>query len=304
MRSLPLFLAAATLAVAAAPAWADGGPGTAALCADPVVGCSVTTSAAHVRDATVVDVSITGAPDVTAEVQLYRAVLDGDRLQALEPVGPAVAFSTGGTGTARVRVPVSAVAGGREGGWLFVSLAGQSGPDVAGSIGQFVPFGARLPHLLGDGYTEEKPVGAPLELHVDGAAPSSDYRVEHLDGGRWVDVTDPADDAVHVARDPSAVSVVTYRVPRGLRGDVDHEFRLVNVTDHAVGASWTVRPTTTGTPAARIRQFVPPEVGTDLQGASRRARHPQGLVQVASLSVAAVATLAAVGVTGKVRSRG
>lgn len=304
MRIRPLLLTAAALAVAAGPAWADGGPGTEALCSDPVVGCSVTTSATYVRDATVVDVSITGAPNVSASVQLHRVVLDRDQLRALEPIGPAVAFTTAASGTAQVRVPVSAVAGGREGGWVFVSLAGQSGPDVAAAIGQFVPFGARLPHLLGDGYAEEKPAGAPLELHVDGAAPSADYRVEHLDGGRWVDVTDPAPDAVQVARDPSAVSVITYRVPRGLRADVDHEFRLVNATDHAVGASWTVRPTTAGTPTARIPQFVPPEVGTDLQGASRRARHPQRAVQVASLSIAAVALLTATVTVGRVRTRG
>lgn len=288
----------------AAPAYADDADVVKVLCNDPTIGCSVTGPASTIRDATVIDVSVTGAPHTQGNLLVYRAVLQGDTLAALEPISKPTPFTTnaGGVSSSRVVIPGTGKLG-REGGWVFISLAGQRGTDVSSTIGEFLPFAARIPHLLGDGYATEKPVGMPLEMHADGAVDSADFVVEYNDDGVWKDATVDAPDAIRVADRPDGISVFTYEVPRGLQGNRDYEFRVRNVTDTAVTASWKVRPSVKGVTQQRTPQFRPPEVGTDLIGAQRHTLHPESAVKAVALTLTGVGTLAILGSTPIVRRR-
>ena len=288
----------------AAPAYADDGDVVNVLCSDPIIGCSVTGPASTIRDATVIDVSVTGSPNTHGTLLVYRAVLQGDKLAALEPISKPTPFTTnaGGVSSSRVVIPGTGKLG-REGGWVFISLAGQRGTDVSSSVGEFLPFAARIPHLLGDGYATEKPVGMPLEMHADGAVDSADFVVEYNDGGVWKNVTAATPDAIRVADRPDGISVFTYQVPRGLQGDREYEFRVRNITDTAVTASWKVRPSVKGVKQQRAPQFHPPAVGTDLAGAQRQTLHPESAVKTVALTLTGVGTLAMLGSAPIVRRR-
>lgn len=290
----------------ASPAFADDQSDlTARLCSGSTIGCSITTNSSVVRDATVIESSVIGTPGVRGQVVAYRAILDADKLVGFEPVSIPQDFATTRSGLASIRVTLPGTnQRGRQGGWVFLSLAGQTGPDVSKAVGQFVPFAARIPFLLGDGYANEKPVGQPLEMQFVGAVPNTVFAVEYLTpDGVWQDATDTAPDAVQVADSPEQISKIYYRVPRGLPADTVHEFRLRNLSDSAVTDSWPVLPSEQGVAQARIPLFTPPEVGSSLEGIRSGASHPESAVKTISTAVSIASFLLLLGSVGIVRRR-
>ncbi len=183
--------------------------------------------------------------------------------------------------------------------------------DTLQTVGQFVPFGARVPHVLGDGYGEEKPAGATLDLKFTGVIPGSRFAVDYEDDDRvWQEATATDQSTTGeatpttTATRPDDIFTVAYTIPRGLTS-TPHKFRLRNVSDSAISPLWLATPGVDGIPQEPSAPFEPPPVGADLSGANLIATHPQRVVVLAAGGVAGVALiLTVVGATVGLRRRG
>ncbi|MCW5954256.1 MAG: hypothetical protein KIT69_18560, partial [Propionibacteriaceae bacterium] len=150
---------------------------------------------------------------------------------------------------------------GQAGGPVLFVVADAAGKQLSELLGTWSLLTARTPLVLGDGYAERKPVGAPLELQLAAVESSGWFAVEFTDAaGR-----------IEIASDPAAppcadrLCTVGYTVPRGLSA-TDHQFRLVDRSSGAVVAEWTVRPDAAG--VAQPPQTIPqlPAVGAGVPG--------------------------------------
>lgn len=293
MRFLPaLGIALAALVTSAVPARADTPVQADRLCSgSPERGCSITV-ADTTREGATYPVTVTGNPEARVRVLAYQAVVEDGELTALEPLGDGVEVITGREGVVTVDLPIPATATAPSSGWALVSVGGLEGTDTSMTVGSFVPFGARVPSVLGDGYDTDKPVGEELELEVVGAVPGTRFRVELSDGnGSWEDVTL---EGGTTAEDPSEVSTIRYALPRGLTNSA-RQLRLVNVSDTAVSPVWEAVPATDGTPATIEEPFSPPPVGDALDGTKPLAAHPTSAVRWTAAGIGVAGLLAAIG---------
>jgi hypothetical protein len=288
MRRALAGLAAALLLAAPLPARADAPAQVASLCADAPSGCSLRHDA-WMREGSTYPVVVTGRAGVRVQVVVYAATVDDGRVTALTPVstGGEVLVESNGVATATVTIPARTE--GSAGGWALVSLGGLEGTDTSETIGAWVPFGARNPTVLGDGYGEVKPAGAVLDLHLVGTVPGSQFAVDYADEkGDWREATIDGDAANEPATRPDDVAIVRYQMPRGLAA-TPHAFRLRNVTAGSAGATWEATPGTKGVAEERTAWAAPGPVGERVDGAVAVAVHPTGAVRAAAAGVGAAA---------------
>lgn len=287
MRPLLSAVAVFALATCALPAHAAPPPQAELLCSDAPRGCAISVGDA-LREGATYPVTVQGRPQTRVQVMAYHAVVDEEgALTGLVPLGDGVEVLTGSAGVVSADLPVPAVVTEESSGWALISVAGLAGTDTSLTVGQFVPFGARRPTVLGDGFGERKPVGETLDLQIVGAIPGSRYAVEYRDADEaWHAIT--VGDGAVFGR-PDEPSVVQYRLPRGLT-DTPHQIRLRNVSDSAIAALWLAVPSTDGDPAPNRALFTPPPVGDALDGTSPLAAHPAGLVRGVSYGIAGACT--------------
>ncbi|MDO5737342.1 MAG: hypothetical protein Q4P15_12795 [Propionibacteriaceae bacterium] len=291
-------------AAAAPPAQA------AALCAGSPRGCSLETND-WLREGATFPVTVIGNANARVQVVVYLAVAPDGYLTELRPISSEAEVITNSSGVAHTEVAIPTLATvGDSGGWALVSVGGmQDSRDTLETVGQFVPFGSRVPHILGDGYGAEKPAGATLDLQFTGTIPGSRFAVDYEDDdGIWQETTatdrTQATNVPATAGRPDEISTLAYTVPRGLTS-TPHKFRLRNVSDSAISPLWFATPGVDGSPEQPAEPFQPPPVGQDLTGANLTATHPQQAVVVAAGAVAGVTLiLTAVGATLGLRRRG
>ncbi|QCX28240.1 hypothetical protein [Nocardioides jishulii] len=264
----PAALAAATLAClcVASPANAAGAQ-TGQLCSDDRVRCSVQAPPRWV-DGTAAQVGITGRPDSTVELQVFRVSSPRGTKVDWEPVGAAVDVTTDDQGWGSVEITLPALAAGRHGGPLVVAPAESEGQPLGEVLGAWSALVSATPEVLGDGWTESKPAGVPLTLALDHVSPGTVYAVQRQDGTGWVTVASNdgarAPEARATCEHPTCT--LTYVVPRGLDAGV-HTFRLVDVRRGAPVATWKVRPGAEGQKAQAVRAEVFEPLGQDVEGA-------------------------------------
>lgn len=295
---------------AAPPAAAKAPTQAATLCDGAPRGCALETND-WLREGATFPVTVTGNANARVQVVVYRAVLADGALDHLRPISSTVDVITNSAGVAQTEVAIPALESVRDAsGWALVSVGGvREGSDTLQTVGQFVPLGARVPRILGDGYGEEKPAGATLDLQFTGVIPGTRFVVEYRDeDGIWQEAADPgkasATSATAAAPSPDDVSTVSYTVPRGLAAK-PHAFRLHNVSDSAVSSRWPVTLAADGTTKKPAAVFQPPPVGEDLSGANLVTTHPQQAVVLAAGGVAGGALLVTVlGVGVGLRRRG
>lgn len=278
------------------PAAAEAPAQAATLCAGSPRGCALETND-WLREGATFPVTVIGNANARVQVVIYQAILSDGALVELRPISTGAEVITNTSGVARTDVAIPTL-GSSEGasGWALVSVGGlEGGTDVLQTVGQFVPFGARVPRILGDGFGDEKPAGATLELQFNGAIPGTRFAVDYEDDdGIWQEATaapgsDTAseDAATDTASPPSPddITSLDYTVPRGLTS-TPHKFRLRNVSDSAISSLWLTTPTVDGIPQDRAPVFQPPPVGEDLSGANLVTTHPEQSVVFAAGGVA------------------
>lgn len=305
-------LALATLLLTAPwaiqPAAAEPPAQAATLCAGSPRGCALETND-WLREGATFPVTVIGNANARVQVVVYLAVATDGVLTELRPISNEAEVITNTSGVAHTEVAVPTLeATGDSSGWALVSVGGmQDTTDVLQTVGQFVPFGARVPHLLGDGYGEEKPAGATLDLTFTGSIPGTRFAVDYEDDdGVWQEATaaDQTTSATGSSARPDDISTLRYTVPRGLTS-TPHKFRLRNVSDSAISPLWLATPGVDGIPQDPAAPFEPPPVGGDLSGANLIATHPQQTVVLAAGGVAGAAlVLTVVGATLGLRRRG
>lgn len=291
------------------PAAAESPVQAASLCAGSPRGCALQTDE-WLREGATFPVTVVGNANARVQVVVYLAVVSDGALSELLPISSDAEVITNSAGVAHVDVAIPTLDPGvASSGWALVSVDGMQGStDASQTLGQFVPFGARVPHILGDGYGLEKPAGATLELQFTGAIPGSRFAVDYQDDdGVWQDLTadsDTGDSDATAAPRPDDVMTLPYTVPRGLTS-TPHKFRLRNVSDSAVSPLWLATPTVDGIPQEPAAVFQPPPVGENLSGANLVATHPQRTVVIAASGVAGVSIILAVaGAAAGLRRRG
>lgn len=229
-RPLALAIVLATaLAVLASPVvGAVGGPGsdpgdspatpspmTRQLCTRTDTACSIRVASA-LREGAATNVAVTGRASTNVRIRLFRIDVRGTTIRGIEPFGATVDVAVGDNGRGNATLPIAPFDADESAGWVLVSVADarwQGDPSVI--VGEIVPIAGRSPMLLGDGYGNEKPVGATLDMELVGQIPGTEFRAEYLgDDDQWHNVT------VEVATrdDPSGqtVGVLRYAVPNGL----------------------------------------------------------------------------------------
>ncbi len=315
IRRTTLALAALLLAGpwAVQPAAAEPPAQAATLCAGSPRGCALETND-WLREGATFPVTVIGNANARIQVVVYQAVLADGALAELRPISTEAEVITNSAGVAHTEVAIPTLSTpGDASGWALVSVGGmQDGADTLQTVGQFVPFGTRVPRILGDGYGEEKPAGATLELQYTGTIPGTRFAVDYQDDdGVWQETTatgiaatsaetdtsdadpeentDTQDEGSSTPR-PDDTSTLNYTVPRGLNS-TPHKFRLRNVSDSALSPPWFLTPTVDGTPQEPLTPFQPPPVGEDLSGANLVATHPERTVVLTAGSIA-VATFA------------
>lgn len=302
-RILTAFVALVVLtAGVAVPASAEGPPAQAeALCIGAPRGCDLSTGEV-IREGTTFPVTITGNAHVRLQVVIYLAEADGADLVGLRPISDPVEAFTDANGRARVQVSVPALDAGPSAGWALLSVGGVSGTDVSTTVGRFVPFGARVPTILGDGNAvSAKPVGTPLELRFTGAVPGTRFAIDYQDDHQvWHEITSGEQ---QIADRPEEISVAGYTVPRGL-SPTPKKFRLRNVSDSAVSSLWLGTPAVDGVPAELTERLVPPPVGTALAGTSPQNAHPSGVVRLIGAGIAVACLVGAVAAVTRRAVRG
>ena len=294
MRHLYLFATSVALWLCtSAPALAGPPPQAVELCTHAPRGCAIRV-VDPAREGATTSVTVLGQPQTRVKVMAYQAVADGTTLTALQPLGRGVEVFTGRDGTATADLPVPAAVTQPSSGWLLVSVDGLTGTDVSSTVGTFVPFGARIPTMLGDGHGEAKPVGARLTMRLVGTIRGTRDAVEYQrPHGGWEDVTQGDGRVQGAADEPVGVD---YVLPRGLP-DAPVKLRLRNRSDSSTSAVWLARPSAEGSPRPRATPFTPPEVGTHLDGTTVVGVHPVSAVRTGAILVASGATAWALGAT-------
>ena len=285
------------------PAAAEAPAQAATLCAGSPRGCALETDD-WLREGATFPVTVIGNANARVQVVIYQAVLAEGVLAELRPISTEAEVITNSAGVAHTEVAIPTLGSAVDAsGWALVSVGGlEGGTDTMQSVGQFVPFGSRVPRVLGDGFGDEKPAGATLQLQFTGAIPGTRFAVDHEgDDGIWQDVTAAPDTAATATPperpSPGDVTSLDYTVPRGLTS-TPHKFRLRNVSDSAISSLWFTTPTVDGIPKDRAPVFQPPAVGADLSGANLVTTHPQRSVVFAAGGVAAATLLLTVVGTG------
>lgn len=282
-RALLLGLITALLVLGPPSAYADAPAQAVSLCSDAPNGCAIQV-ADVTREGATFPVTVQGRPQTRVRIVAYQAIADGAELQELKPLGAGVELLTSSSGVAKTELTIPAVVEDRSSGWVLISVDGVEGTDVSLTVGAFAPFGARIPTVLGDGYSEEKPVGETLELQIVGAIAGTRYAVElQSDDGSWADLTQGTG---YVQSPPDEVATIRYMLPRGL-SDTSKKLRLRNLTDSATDAVWHATPSSDGKPADRERRFTPPPVGDALDGTALLASHPTETVRFVATGIAA-----------------
>lgn len=287
-------------------------PQAATLCSGSPRGCALQTND-WLREGATFPVTIIGNANARVAVVVYLAVLTDGVLTELRPISTDAEVITNSSGVAHTElaIPTMAVAGDSS-GWALVSVGGlETGTDTLQTVGQFVPFGARVPRILGDGYGVEKPAGATLDLKITGTIPGTRFAVDYEDDdGVWQEATvDPSEGegatpSTSRATQPADITTLSYTVPRGLTS-TPHKFRLRNVSDSAISPLWLATPTVDGIPQEPVAPFQPPPVGEDLSGTDLVATHPERTVMYAAGGIAAATfALALVGAGFGLRRRG
>lgn len=291
---------------------ADVPPQAATLCSGSPRGCALQTDD-WLREGATFPVTVIGNANARVAVVAYLAVLTDGALTELRPISADAEVITNSSGVAHTElaIPTMAVVGDSS-GWALVSVGGlEGGTDTLQTVGQFVPFGARVPRILGDGYGVEKPAGATLDLEVTGTIPGTRFAVDYEDdAGLWQEATvdlrgeDGAAPSPPGATRPDDTTTLRYTVPRGLTS-TPHKFRLRNVSDSAISPLWLATPTVDGIPEEPAAAFQPPPVGGDLSGTNLVATHPQRAVVYAAGGLAATTfVLALLGAGFGLRRRG
>jgi len=170
---------------------------------------------------------------------VYEAAVANGQLTALEPVSRNAEVFTNAAGVAHANVTIPARTTGSSVGWALLSVGGLTGTDVSTTVGQFMPYGARVPTLLGDGFAAAgKPVGQTVEMQLVGAVPGTGFAVDYADeAGNWKEITA---DGGTTATSPDQISTVHYTVPRGLLIKA-YKFRLRNISDSATSPLWLAK---------------------------------------------------------------
>ncbi len=310
------------------PAAAEPPAQAATLCAGSPRGCALETND-WLREGATFPVTVIGNANARVEVVVYQAVLVDGALTELRPISTPAEVITNSAGVAHTEVAIPTLSTtGDASGWALVSVGGlQDGNDTLQTVGQFVPFGTRVPRILGDGHGEEKPAGATLGLQFTGAIPGTRFAVDYEDNdGVWQEATATGSSAKPDVTDtpdapespesantsgtsaagprPDDVTILNYTVPRGLTS-TPHKFRLRNVSDSAISPLWLATPTVDGAPQEPQAVFQPPPVGEDLSGANLVATHPQRTVVLAAGGVAVTSVVfTLVGASIGLRRRG
>lgn len=274
----------------AVPAHADTPPQALALCqGSPPRGCSITL-ADTTREGATFPVTVVGNPQTRVTVMAYQAIVEDGSLTQLIPLGRGTEVITGTSGAVTTDLEIPVAADQPSSGWLLVSLNGVQGTDIAHTVGSFVPFGSRQPMLLGDGYSQRKPVGQTLTLALVGAIPGTRFAVEYADDqGRWHDITVPGG---AVAADPSQTSTVNYQLPRGLTGTAK-PMRLRNLSDTSLSSQFEAIPDAVGTPEASEPIWNPPPVGQSVDTAQPPRGYPRSALCWTALGLGLVALVTA-----------
>ncbi len=292
------------------PAAAEAPAQASTLCSGSPRGCSLETND-WLREGATFPVTVIGNANARVQVVIYQAVLVDGVLAELRPISAQAEVITNSSGVAHTEVAIPTLGTPRDAsGWALVSVGGlQDGTDTLETVGQFVPFGTRVPRILGDGYGEEKPAGATLKLLFTGSIPGTRFAVDYEDDdGVWQETTatdrTSSDDTADTPPRPDDVTTLAYIVPRGLNS-TPHKFRLRNVSDSAISPLWLTTPSVDGVPEEPAAAFQPPPVGEDLSGANLVATHPERKVVLAAGGIA-VSTLVmtAVGIGIGLRRRG
>ncbi len=313
--TIALALAALLLAGpwAVKPAAAEPPEQAATLCAGSPRGCALETND-WLREGATFPVTVIGNANARVQVVVYQVVLADGVLTELRPISTEAEVITNSAGVAHTEVAIPTLSATDDAsGWALVSVGGlQDRTDTLETVGQFVPLGTRVPRILGDGYGEEKPAGATLELQYTGAIPGSRFAVDYEDAdGVWqettatgiavtrdTDVSIDTPGAESIAPQPDDVNTISYTVPRGLTSE-PHRFRLRNTSDSALSSPWFATPTVDGAPQEALAAFEPPPVGGELSGTDLVATHPEraAVLTAGGVAVAAfVLTLAGTGV--------
>lgn len=258
------------------PASAEMPDQASSLCSgDLPRGCAIEASG-WMREGATFPVTVFGAPQTRVQVVAYQAIADGEELLDLRQIGDGIEMIVGSQGVSNVNLVIPAVVEEPSSGWALISVGGITGTDVSMTVGTFVPFGARIPTVLGDGYAESKPVGTTLQLHHIGAIPGTRFGVEYLDDSEtWRDITIGTSE---VTQRPEEISTIEYMLPRGLT-DTPKQLRLTNQSDTAVSPVWLAVPSVDGEAVPRDPVFVPPPVGDALEGVRPLTGHPEKLVK-------------------------
>ena len=280
-------LAATALALLApvAPARAEPPAQASALCTGAPNGCSIQ-ARGWLREGATTEVTVIGNPHVRVQLMVYEAAVANGQLTALEPVSRNAEVFTNAAGVAHANVTIPARTAGASVGWALLSVGGLAGTDVSTTVGQFMPYGARVPTLLGDGFAAAgKPVGQTVELQLVGAVPGTGFAVDYADdAGNWKEITT---EGGTTATSPDQISTVHYTVPRGLLIKA-YKFRLRNISDSATSPLWLGTPHQDGIPETRTSLFVPPPVGQALTGTFLNSTHPALAVTWASWGLGGV----------------
>lgn len=281
-RCAAAMLALLLLCLPASSASADMPDQASLLCSGELPrGCAIEASG-WMREGATFPVTVFGAPHARVQVVAYQAIADGTELTELRQIGDGIELIVGSQGVSHVNLAIPAVVEEPSSGWVLISVGGVTGTDVSMTVGTFVPFGARIPSVLGDGYAESKPVGESLELHYVGAIPRTRFGVEYLDdSGTWRDITIGTS---QTSPRPENISTIEYMLPRGLT-DTPKQLRLSNQSDTAVSPLWFAVASIDGEPAPREPVFVPPAVGDALDGVRPLTGHPEQQVKGFSLGI-------------------
>lgn len=287
---LTAIAAALTLWCAAGSSTAHAAPPAqaSALCTDAPHGCGVTV-AAFAREGATVPVVVHGRPGTRVTLMAYQAIIDDQgQLAELTPLGAGQEVLTNSFGAVSVEFTIPAVVTHESSGWALISVDGLSSTDTSMTVGTFVPFGARRPKILGDGYASDKPVGEVIEVQAVGAISGSRFVVEYqANDGQWHDITVGE---AHASGSPAEPFTIAYQLPRGLT-DEPHQLRLSNVTDSAISSVWLATPSADGQVADVKPVFTPPPVGDALDGTSVLAAHPTEQVRLASYVIGGASAL-------------
>ncbi|QXT63610.1 hypothetical protein [Tessaracoccus palaemonis] len=288
-RLLATALLACALAGLSRTAVAEAPDQVSALCDGAAAGCSLRFDT-RIMEGVAYPVVVTGNAGARVTVVVYQATLDGDTVTKLTAISTGGEVTVPNSGTATVNVAVPPIDDDLTGGWALVSLAGVEGTDTSETIGGFVPFGSRIPVLLGDGYGDRKPAGAVLDLQLVGTIPGSLFAVDYADDdGTWHDATaaDPTT-ANTAAKSPADVATVAYEMPRGLDAK-PYTFRLRNLTSGTADVTWAATPDATGDEEPRATLGTPPPVGEEVAEARNADQRPTALVKGVSAGVAGLA---------------